>query len=94
MYMYPIIIKREAQVVFFEKEFDLGTRPKLTLAMLKKFGVTDDNTFSVYEESGDGDYTLYVNGKRLETQKELDKRVKREETYMKNYTEFHANKKI
>lgn len=94
MYMYPITIKREPQVIKFEKKVGLGGNTTLTLAELKSHGVTEENSFEILEDYEIGLYTLYIYCKRLETQDEVDARVKKEEKYMKNYTKFHAKKKL
>lgn len=85
--MYPIIINRNAQMVSYEKVFILNDR-WLSFEELCKY-VTKKETFYIdYEEM-----KIHVNGKRLETDKETKTRVEREETYMKNYNEYHKNKK-
>lgn len=93
--MYPITIKREPQEVRYEKEIELKDG-QLTLAELRKF-VSEDETFSINEVETDRIFgyvtMLYINGKRLETPEETKVRVEKEETYMKNYNEYHLSKK-
>ena len=91
IYMYPIIIRREQQMVSNNKEFELGYDSTLTLLQLRDFGVTDDKSFQIIEEENTQKYILYVYGKRLETQEEVNERVIKEESYMENYTKFQAN---
>lgn len=91
-YMYPIIIKREPQIISVRKTIELDDST-LTLAQLMRYGVTNDCKFQIVEDSYSGEYRLYIYSKRLETQKEVDKRVAKEESYMKNYNNFHKNKK-
>ena len=93
-YMYPIIIKREPQIIRYQKEFDLSN-VQLSLKVIRKY-VSETESFSINElETGrfSSKIMLYVNGQRLETKKELNLRVKKEEAYMKNYTKFHSSKK-
>ena len=87
--MYPIIIKREPQKIRYHKEFELDGEG-LTLAKLREY-VTEDEIFSISEtdESIHSKTMLYVNGTRLETKEETELRVQKEESYMKNYAEFH-----
>ncbi len=93
MYMYPIKINIEPQMVSYEKKFDLGYDSTLTLSQLLEFGVTNENSFQIIEEENTQRYTLYINGKRIETKQETEIRVKREEAYMKGYIEFHSRNK-
>lgn len=90
--MHPIIINREPQIVRDHKEFKLEDGG-LTLAKLREY-VTEDDIFSISEtDEGIRSTTmLYVTRKRLETPEELEERVKKEEKYMENYRNYHANK--
>jgi hypothetical protein len=54
---------------------------------LKKY-VNDKETFIIDSEN----LKITVYGKRNETQKEIEERIKREEKYMENYKKFHENK--
>ena len=57
--------------------------------------VNEDDRFSIIE-TDEGLYSktiLSITGTRTETDEELNTRVAKEETYMKNYTEFHNRKK-
>lgn len=89
MYMYPITIKRESQVIHYSNEYELEDDP-LTLKELRKY-VSEDESFSIYNKE-EGLYLL-VSGSRLETKEEVEMRVKGEEGYMKNYNEFHSKHK-
>ena len=92
--MYPIIIKREPQIIRYQKEIDLSDI-QLSLKVIRKY-VSETETFSINEvETGrfSSKTMLCVNGQRLETKKELNLRVKKEEAYMENYTKFHSSKK-
>jgi hypothetical protein len=91
MYYSKITIKREPQMVSYHKEFDLGFDTTLTIADLREYGVTDDNNFSIYQEENKR-HTLYISGKRLETEEETKIRVAKEEAYMRGYEEYHKNK--
>ncbi len=89
MYMYPIKIKREPQIVRYSKVVELEDST-LTLAMLRKY-VSEDEHFSIIE-TDEGFYSktlLSISGNRSETDDELNSRVAKEENYMKNYNEFH-----
>ena len=86
-YMYPIVIKREPQYKSYEKEFKLADS-WLSLDDLKEY-VSGDETFMIDSE----EKKIYVSGKRKETPEETKIRVAKEESYMKNYTEYHKNKK-
>lgn len=94
MYMYPIKIKREPQNIYYTREIELE-KPCLTLAELRKYNITEDETFSIGEkyEAQFPTSVLYVSGWRIETSEEVSKRVEGEEKYMENYNKFHANKK-
>lgn len=89
--MYPIIVKREPQIVNLEKKVNLGSERVLTMADLIRHGLTENGSFEVIEEHGT-QCVLYIYSKRLETLEEVAARVAKEEKYMENYTKFHANK--
>lgn len=85
-YMYPINIDRDPQKIGYTKDYELNDS-ELSLADLRKY-VNEDETFEInYEEN-----RIYVYGYKLETKEEVEKRVSKQEKYMKNYTEFHKNK--
>ncbi len=92
VYMYPIIIKKEPQIISYEKKVDLGYDSTLTLSELIEHGVTEDSSFQIIEEENSR-YTLYIYLKRIETPEETEARINREEEYMKNYTAFQNRKK-
>jgi hypothetical protein len=91
-YAYPIIIVREPKTITYEKEHDLGWDAYLTIQDLKKYyGVKNNNTsFLIYKN--ENSYILAVKHVRLETKKEMEKRIKREESYMEKYHEFQKEK--
>ncbi len=84
MYMYPIKINREPQRVSYDHKHQLNDII-LSLDDLRKY-VSEDETFQI-----DG-RMIYVYGLRMETAKETESRVKREESYMKKYNEYHSKK--
>ena len=85
-YMYPINIDRNIKTVSYEKEYDLSDI-ELSLEELKKY-VNDKETFIIDNEN----LKITVYGKRNETQKETEERIKREEKYMENYIKQKPNK--
>lgn len=85
MYMYPIKINRELEIVRYDKVFDLEEL-ELSLDQLKQY-VSNDETFTIDNDN----YKIYVYGKRFETNEEFEARVAKEEQYMINYTKFHNN---
>ena len=87
MYMYPIIINREAKMVSYEKSFKLNDL-KLSFTELTEY-VNKDESFYIDND----EMKIYVYGKRLETSAELSTRVKQEEDYMKRYTDFQNRNK-
>jgi hypothetical protein len=94
-YMYPIKIKREPQKISYSKQIELKNEGVLTLAELREY-VTEDEEFSINEKENSiygNEYILSVWGKRMETDDEVKNRVAKEESYMKNYTEFHEKLK-
>ena len=91
-YMYPIQIKREPQIIEVKRKVDLEG-DTLTLADLKEYGVTEEDSFRIIEEENNRTYSLYIYSQRLETQDEVEARVAKEEQYMKNYTAFHQRNK-
>lgn len=89
MYMYPIIIKKEPQIVNYHKKIQLDD-DVLTLDILRQH-VKEDELFWVTTPEGMyGNMTLSVSGKRMETEDEVRIRVESNEKYMKDYAEFHA----
>lgn len=94
MYMYPIKIKREPQKIYYTREIELE-KECLTLAELRQYNVTEDETFSIGEvyEAQFPTPVLCISGWRVETTEEMNERVAKEEKYMENYAKFHANKK-
>jgi len=93
-YAYPIIIKREPQLVRFQKEIELGSGSDgvLTLAKLREYGVTEEHAFWT-RETDEGLYSttlLIISGARLETPEELKIRVEKEEAYMAEYNKRKA----
>lgn len=89
MYYSKITIKRQAQEVRFHKSIDLPDG-LLTLELLAKY-VSEKETFAIsqVEEGFDQKTILHVYGKRLETEKEVKKRVSKQEKYNKGYDRFH-----
>ena len=85
-YMYPIVINRERSFIPYERCYKL-TDLELTLNELK-FYVKKNESFFIDSEA----YVIYVRGKRLETDEEMNERIAKEELYMKNYQEFHSKK--
>lgn len=84
--MYPIIINREPKKIRYEKIFDIQD-PEMTISELRNY-VKGSEKFYIDNEN----HKIEVTGYRLETKKETLARVNKEETYMKNYTEFHNKK--
>ena len=88
-YAYPIIIKREPQLISYQKEIELGTGSDsvLTLAKLREHGVTEEHSFWTYETDEGLHSTNYliIAGERLETPEELKIRIEKEEAYMVEY---------
>ena len=93
--MYPITIKREKQLINFHKSVDLGD-VSLTLELLEKH-VSKGETFSIdptdVEDHWNGERTLNIFGKRLESDKEYSDRIAKHEKYMEGYNKFHSKKK-
>lgn len=95
MYMYPIIINKNPKIISYSREVDLGVDYNLNFAKLRKLGITEDEKFTIYETQDPSNgihYKMTISGLRFETDKELKLRVAKEEKYMENYTNYHANK--
>jgi hypothetical protein len=75
------------KTITYFKDIELGYDCVLTLKQLAKYGVDEDCKFSIYHDEDDG-YTLSITKKRLETDKEIAKRVKADLAYKKGYDEF------
>jgi hypothetical protein len=88
--MYPIKINKEPQRVSVNSQVDLGYDGELTIADLLGHGVTESGSFSIQQEENSCRLTLYIYNSRLETQEEVDARVKKEEAYMERYKEYKA----
>ncbi len=89
--MYPIIINRKPRKILYTKEIELNNEGVFTLSEISKL-VKDDEKFSITEKDNSiygSSYILCVSGQRSETEEEVNVRVKKEENYMKKYTEFH-----
>ena len=88
-YMYPIIIKREPQFVRYNRKVELET-DILTKDLINK-NVSDDEIFSIQEEYNSQFPTFYlsISSKRLETEKEFEERLNRQEEYMIEYNKRH-----
>lgn len=87
MYYSLLEIKRTPQTIIESKDFSLGRDARFTLEILRGYGVTEENSFDI-NTNEDGEMDLTVYHPRLETQEELDKRIKREEQYNKNAIAF------
>ena len=85
-YMYPITINRNPQKVTYSRTEYLDDM-EMSLSELRKY-VEEDETFEFFSE----DFELKIYGNRLETEEEMNRRVAKEEAYMKGYNEFHAKK--
>jgi hypothetical protein len=97
MYYSKIKIDRNKKVIFTTRVVELPDR-NLTLKDITKH-VSEGETFTIEVKESESYFhealkCLLIHGTRLETDKELKVRVKREETYMKNYEEYHASKKV
>jgi hypothetical protein len=82
--MYPIVIKREKQIVRFDEVVKIEDNG-LTIAALQFVG---EDRFTVFSDNYDG-YIIRVQRTRLETDEERDARVSREEAYMAEYHRRH-----
>jgi hypothetical protein len=74
-------------------EKSLGYDGSLSIKFLKELGLTDEDEFCVYENENNREVFISYTLSRLETDKEVAKRVAKEEAYNKRYDEYHANKK-
>lgn len=90
---YKIQIDPTPKVIYSTKEIPMGCCfPDVTIAMLRKMGVGDDDTFDVYCD--DGDYILRITSSRIETADEVAARVAKDMAYNQACDVFHAKTKL
>jgi hypothetical protein len=68
-----------------------------SIAELKKLGVAEDEMFWIDAEETifrGHTLTLHVDRVRLETEEEMNKRIEKEERYMKNYMRLKAENEL
>lgn len=93
MYAYRINIDHNPKTITKSIEKSLGYDGALTISLLKKLGIGDDDEFEVYEHENSREVFLRYSVSRLETKIEVKKRVAKEMKYNENYELFHARNK-
>jgi hypothetical protein len=94
-YACKLKVNTEPQIIRYEELIDFGYNcPELTIDELISYGVTNGDSFQIFEEENSREYKMIIYHNRLETPDEVDKRVSKEIAYNKAYDEFHERLNI
>ena len=85
--MYPIVIKYEKELIYYEDIISIENKYNITLGFLKKH-LKDDETFYTDTDK----WEIRVPRSRFETDEEFKERITKAEKYMENYNKFHNKK--
>lgn len=93
MYYSKVTVDKYHKVLTNSTIKSLGYDGSLTINFLKSLGIGDNDDFCIYEDEDNGEIFINYTTSRLETDAEMNERVKKEEVYNKRYEEYHSKKK-